>query len=104
MNQNTSALTERSSLANRFTDAHKRAHPEPVLPVVCLKSPLTGFSGEAVAVGVNTKKSGADPELKPVFDIPPWVAELAAPQETMFDLRKKMASLGQESLKFQEVR
>ena len=55
-------------------------------------------------MGVNIKKGGSDPELKPLEEYPPWVADLATPQETMFDLRKKLASKGQNNLQFQEVR
>jgi hypothetical protein len=55
-------------------------------------------------VGVNIKKGGSDPELKPPSEYPPWVAELATPQETIFDLRKQLASKGQENLEIMEVR
>jgi len=57
-----------------------------------------GFAGEAIAVGVNIKKGGTDQPLLPVSEYPPWVMELATPQETMFDLRKKLASKGQDNL------
>lgn len=49
-------------------------------------------------MGVNIKKGGTDQPLLPVSEYPPWVMELATPQETMFDLRKKLASKGQDNL------
>jgi len=69
-----------------------------------LSSAATGFAGEAVAVGVNIKKGGTDPELKPASEYPSWVAQLATPQETRFDLRKKVAAKGQNNVTFAEVR
>jgi len=69
-----------------------------------LSVPMAGFAGEAIAVGVNIKKGGTDQPLLPVSEYPPWVMELATPQETMFDLRKKLASKGQDNLEELEVR
>jgi hypothetical protein len=69
-----------------------------------LNNAVTGFAGEGVTVGVNIKKGGSDPELKPASEYPPWVEQLATPQETMFDLRKKLASQGQNNVTFSEVR
>ena len=90
-------------MQSRLQKCTVNSYSEHQLSALSISSAVTGFAGEVVAVGVNTRKGGSDPELKPAPEYPHWVAELATPQGNIFDLRKKMASAGQENLEFQEV-
>lgn len=52
-----------------------------------------------VLTGLNITKGGSDPPLKPDEEYPEWLWELAQPERTLADLRRKENS----SLGFEEV-
>lgn len=62
-----------------------------------------GFAGEAVAVGINIKKGGADPPLKPDEEYPAWVQNLATAEQSLYELQRKIEATGEESLTLEEV-
>eukprot|EP00884_Botryococcus_braunii_P000353 jgi/Botrbrau1/10318/Bobra.0120s0031.1 len=66
----------------------------------CLEGSLTfrGFASlsKDVATGVNILKGGTDPPLKPDEEYPDWLWELAEPQPTLFELRRKYEAAGKD--------
>ena len=53
-----------------------------------------------VITGLNIQKGGTDPPLKPNEEYPEWLWQLATPERTLGDLRRK----GGSALAFEEVR
>lgn len=57
-----------------------------------------GFAGlsKEVATGVNILKGGSDPPLLPDEEYPEWLWELADPEPTLFELRRRYEAAGKD--------
>lgn len=62
-----------------------------------------GFAEDVVARGINIKKGGNDPPLKPIDEYPDWVQTLSVPPKTLYELKRKMEAVGQDNLEWSEV-
>lgn len=64
---------------------------------------ISGFADETIARGVNIRKGGADPPLKPAGEYPEWIKALSEQDTSLYDLRRKIEATGEDSLTFEEV-
>ena len=47
--------------------------------------------------GINLLKTGSDPLLRPLSELPDWVTDLASPQPTLYELNKQVEADGEDN-------
>ena len=54
-------------------------------------------AGFATATGINIKKGGTDPELRPFAELPEWAQNMAVPGPSLYGLNKRLKAEGEEA-------